>query len=190
MPRYQCHKQVWALKIKEVIDPTEPGNESDGTRIIVPEEKEYAPFRVHREYVQKHNLQAGGYYVVYADGYMSFSPAEAFEGGYQMIPAGLPTVKKTGLNFGMALEAIKQGLRVCRAGWNGKGMFLFLLPGGKVLKSAIHDPAVRAVMDEQIQGDTFEALGSVRMFTADKKVLSGWLASQSDMLSDDWMILE
>ena len=94
------------------------------------------------------------------------------------------------LTFGAAIEALKQGKRVCREGWNGKGMFLFLLPAGKVPKTAIHDPALRAVMDEQIEGDTFDALGSIRMFTADKKVLTGWLASQTDMLSEDWTILE
>jgi hypothetical protein len=94
------------------------------------------------------------------------------------------------LNFGQAVEALKQGKRVSRAGWNGKGMFLFLLPAGRVPKTAIHDPALRAVMDEQIEGDHFEALGSIRMFTADKKVLTGWLASQTDILSEDWEILE
>jgi hypothetical protein len=93
------------------------------------------------------------------------------------------------LTFGAAVEALKQGKRVAREGWNGKGMFLFLLPAGKVPKSVIHDPALRAVMDEQIEGDTFEALGSIRMFTADKKVLTGWLASQTDILLEDWCIL-
>lgn len=81
MPRYKCHKEVWALKIEDVIDPTRDGNESDGTRILVVESG-YAPFRVPREYVRKHDPQAGGYYVVYEDGYKSFSPAEAFESGY------------------------------------------------------------------------------------------------------------
>jgi hypothetical protein len=94
------------------------------------------------------------------------------------------------LNFGQAVEAIKAGKRVSREGWNGKGMFLWLLPAGKVPKIAIYDPALRAVMDEQIEGDTFEALGSIRMFTADKKVLTGWLASQTDILAEDWCILE
>jgi len=82
MPRYQCHKKVWALKIAEIHDPTVPGNESDGTRIIVPADAGYAPFQVDREYVHKHNPQVGGYYVVYDDGYKSWSPSQAFEEGY------------------------------------------------------------------------------------------------------------
>lgn len=95
---------------------------------------------------------------------------------------------KQGLNFGQAIEALKEGKKVARKGWNGKGMFLFLLPAGKIPKSVIHDGALASVVD-QIEGDTFEALGSIRMWTADKKVLTGWLASQTDMLAEDWEIL-
>jgi hypothetical protein len=91
--------------------------------------------------------------------------------------------------FGEALEALKQGHRVARSGWNGKNMFLFLLPAGTVPTKAIHDPALRQVIEEQVGGETFEALGSIRMFTADKKILTGWLASQTDMLAEDWSIL-
>ena len=91
--------------------------------------------------------------------------------------------------FGEAIEALKKGHRVARLGWNGKNMFLFLLPAGTVPTKVIHDPALRQVVEEQVGGDTFEALGSIRMFTADKKILTGWLASQTDMLAEDWTIL-
>ena len=85
MPRYKCHKEVWALKIEKVLDPTLPGNETDGSRVLVPEDGNYAPFKVDHAYVRKHAPQPGGYYVVYKDGYESFSPAEAFEEGYARI---------------------------------------------------------------------------------------------------------
>jgi hypothetical protein len=94
-----------------------------------------------------------------------------------------------GLDFGAAITALKEGRRVARQGWNGKNMFLFLLPAGTVPTKAIYDPALRVVIEKEIGGDTFEALGSIRMFTADKKILTGWLASQTDMLSEDWVIL-
>ena len=81
MPRYRCHKEVWALKIAAVEDPTKPGNESDGSRVLSFTEP-YAPKRVDADYVRKHGPKAGGYFVVYKDGYLSFSPAEAFENGY------------------------------------------------------------------------------------------------------------
>lgn len=94
------------------------------------------------------------------------------------------------MNFGEALEALKNGKRIAREGWNGKGMFLFLLPASNgIPTAAIHDPALRAVVESEVGADTFDALGSIRMFTADKKVLTGWLASQTDMLSEDWEIL-
>lgn len=86
MPRYQCHKKVWALKIAEIKfdrDAARAENrETDGTATITPAERGYAPFKVAADYVHKHKPEAGGYYVVYDDGYKSFSPAKAFEDGY------------------------------------------------------------------------------------------------------------
>jgi hypothetical protein len=94
-------------------------------------------------------------------------------------------------DIGYAVAALKAGKRVARAGWNGKGMFLFLLPAGDGIPTkVIHDPALRAVIESEVGGETFDALGSVRMFTADKKVLTGWLASQSDLLAEDWEIID
>lgn len=95
------------------------------------------------------------------------------------------------LTFGAALEALKQGKRVARIGWNGKGMFLFLLPASDGIPTkVIHDPALRSVIESEVGGETFDAYGSIRMFTADKKILTGWLASQTDLLSEDWIILD
>lgn len=86
MPKYKCHKQVWALKISDVRDPSaDTGNESDGSRILIFERPGFGPIGVDHSYVHKHKPQAGGYYVVYEDGYKSWSPAEAFEGGYTEI---------------------------------------------------------------------------------------------------------
>jgi hypothetical protein len=76
MPQYRCHKEVWALKIKD-IDPA--------FGIITPVEEGYVPFEVSEDYLAKHKPYVGGYYVVYKDGYKSFSPAEAFEDGYTLI---------------------------------------------------------------------------------------------------------
>jgi hypothetical protein len=85
MPKYRCHKEVWALKISAVVDPTQPGNETDGLRILSFTDARYASIRVSGDYVRKHKPEVGGYYVVYKDGYKSFSPAEAFEDGYTRI---------------------------------------------------------------------------------------------------------
>jgi len=86
MPKYKCHKVVWALKIKSIVrDGEGEDRESDGSAIITPVEEGYAPFRVDPDYLHKHKPQVGGYYVVYKDGYKSFSPAKAFEDGYTFI---------------------------------------------------------------------------------------------------------
>lgn len=53
---------------------------------ITPAEGDYAPFEVDWAFMAKHKPEAGGYYVVYDDGYKSFSPAKAFEEGYTLIP--------------------------------------------------------------------------------------------------------
>lgn len=83
MPRYKCHKEVWALKIQEI--RRVPSGNATVQHFIVPAEKGYAPFEVALEYIGKHSPVAGGYYVVYEDGYISYSPAKAFEEGYTLI---------------------------------------------------------------------------------------------------------
>lgn len=98
MPRYQSHKKVYALKIAaiEVIRPTIDELQAmldghgqmtgpDIAALITPEEKGYAPFSVDKAYMDKHDPKVGGYFVVYDDGYKSFSPAKPFEEGYSRV---------------------------------------------------------------------------------------------------------
>lgn len=118
MPRYQCHKKVWALKIAAITresaccegsgeivcgEPQRahtpeaargdvgldhdfiPGTFDAPGAIITPEDRLYAPFAVDEAFMAKHKPEVGGYYVVYDDGYKSFSPAKAFEEGYTLI---------------------------------------------------------------------------------------------------------
>jgi hypothetical protein len=83
MPRYACHKEVWALKINAIRQSDQPTDSVGGSWLLDVEEPGYAPIEVsHADYVLKHSPHAGGYYVVYKDGYQSFSPAKAFEDGY------------------------------------------------------------------------------------------------------------
>jgi len=88
MPKYQCHKKVWAPKIKDIQmapvghEPVHPM----GDWYLIPEDEGFAPILVgHDDYYVKHHPQVGGYYVVYEDGYKSYSPAKAFESGYTRI---------------------------------------------------------------------------------------------------------
>lgn len=83
MPRYKCHKEVWALKIEraEMIVREHDGAVTGYTLHF--EEPGYAPIEVSSEWARRtDSALAGGYYVVYDDGYKSYSPAAPFESGY------------------------------------------------------------------------------------------------------------
>lgn len=84
MPKYRCHKEVWALRINKVAAL------DDGGARITPEEQDYAPFEVSEDWLQRATTKGpdflvGGFYVVYADGYKSWSPEKAFMDGYTRI---------------------------------------------------------------------------------------------------------
>lgn len=86
------------------------------------------------------------------------------------------------LTFGEALVALKAGKKVFRAGWNGKGMFLFLVPGStfKVSRAPL--------LGIYPEGTEINYCPHIDMKTADEKVVP-WLASQTDVLAEDWNIL-
>ena len=98
------------------------------------------------------------------------------------------------MNFGEAIACLKGGHRVARAGWNGKGMFIYLNKG-------CADPDVVSLSAEEalidgIDVNLFEVgdvgivtrLPNINMRTATGSTVTGWLASQSDMLAEDWIV--
>lgn len=97
-----------------------------------------------------------------------------------------------GMTFGQAIEALKQGKKVARKGWNGKGMFLWLKPAAIIKSEWCKDPLLKKLTEDN--GGEIQALGTICMFTHDstgrKAVLTGWLASQSDMLLEDWEVVD
>lgn len=84
-------------------------------------------------------------------------------------------------NFGVALDAIKQGNKIAREGWNGKGMFLFYNNGRL---NTISYKALKAGIIE----NALEVAPFILMKTADNKLVP-WLASQTDVLAEDWIII-
>ncbi|MFT3964139.1 DUF2829 domain-containing protein [Propionivibrio sp.] len=86
------------------------------------------------------------------------------------------------MDFGMALDALKAGKKVCRAGWNGKGMWLQL-----VVPHSNRPPQAPTAMVLSLPDDV-DTLPWIGMKTADDKFVP-WLASQTDMLSEDWMVV-
>ncbi len=102
------------------------------------------------------------------------------------------------LSFGDALEAIKNGKLMTRKGWNGKGMFIFqrtqdYLPISFLLGERSIPDSVKAYFNRKYQPQTFHYdpkvsfTGYLCMKAADDSIVNGWLASQTDMLSNDWM---
>jgi hypothetical protein len=90
---------------------------------------------------------------------------------------------------------LKQGLRVSRAGWNGKGTFLYLVPGATVpfelLRGSARDAAVKATeIESGVQGSPRYINPHIDMKAADGSLVIGWLASQTDMLAEDWTVVE
>jgi len=82
------------------------------------------------------------------------------------------------MNFGKAIEKLKVGKKVARQGWNGKGMFLKLIDSGGY---SIREP----IVDDKI----LSLLSWIGMKTADNSFVP-WLASQTDMLAEDWVVIE
>jgi hypothetical protein len=87
------------------------------------------------------------------------------------------------MDFSQALEALKRGARICREGWNGKGMWLVLVPGTLQVKFADGSAYASAGL---VQADINP---HIDMMTAQGSMQPGWLASQTDMLADDWQIV-
>lgn len=117
------------------------------------------------------NPEDRGYFVKYPDGYISWSPKEVFEEAYRECDS---------MPFGLAIEAMKKGKRVKRKGWNGKNQYIQLATGISY-KSA----------DGEIVNCEHDAIGNQAIaFVGTSGVQMGWLASQADMLAEDWVFVE
>lgn len=111
-----------------------------------------------------------GYKVVYPDGYESWSPKDVFEASYR---------ETSGMSFGLAIEAAKMGKKIARAGWNGKNQYVELASCISYKNGA-----------GEIVNVGHDAIGNKALaFVGTSGVQMGWLASQADMLADDWKIL-
>lgn len=83
------------------------------------------------------------------------------------------------MTFGHAIEMLKSGYRVCRKGWNGKGMYLYYVPAASYPPST--DIAKKAFGGEDVPYGAYIAMKTVQGY------IVPWLASQTDMLAEDWM---
>ena len=109
-----------------------------------------------------------GYCVCYPDGYTSWCPKEQFEKANR---------KTDGMSFGHAIESARLGLKIARAGWNGRGIFVML-----------NTPSDRSKMTQEYL--YIDTTGLQTDNEAAPRCCVPWLASQTDMLADDWQLVE
>lgn len=107
------------------------------------------------------------------------------------------------MDYGKAIEALKEGKMVARDGWNGKGMFVFMRPADEIpvdvvinniksLPQSVKDYYAAREAKEQPseQGlSKIKFLPYLCMKAADGSIVNGWLASQTDMLAEDWEVV-
>ena len=144
---------------------------ASGTTVIVPNDADKP--QITKEAIAWED----GYKVVYPDGYKSWSPQDVFEAAYR---------ETSGMNFGLAIEAAKMGKRIARAGWNGKGMSVAYQKGYPDGIPCNKNTAEAWGMKE---GELFKCRPYLQMRCADG-TFQMWLASQSDILADDWYVVE
>ncbi len=95
------------------------------------------------------------------------------------------------MDFGQAIRALKEGKRVSREGWNGKNMWLSLSGRDASTKEITSDCfwSDNNANYADVNGGTAKVLPCITMKTATGEILMGWLASQTDMLAEDWGVL-
>jgi len=168
-------------------------NQYIGTKVINAEPMDRLAYNVFRGWKlpDDENGTDEGYLVEYLDGgepntkeykgYVSWSPKAQFENAYKQ--------NLVEMSFGDAVVYAKMGFKVARKGWNGKGMWISITEG-RILNLAKDDIWTENVKSIAIEnGGIVETLPYFSMKTADGKLQIGWLASQSDMLANDWMVL-
>ncbi|WP_101908869.1 DUF2829 domain-containing protein [Marasmitruncus massiliensis] len=117
------------------------------------------------------NPADNGFLIKYPDGYISWSPETVFSDAYRLID---------GMTFGLALEAMKKGHKVARTGWNGKAQHIELASNISY-----------ATTSGTIVNCEHSAIGNKAIaFVGTSGIQMGWLASQADMLAEDWTIID
>ncbi len=92
-------------------------------------------------------------------------------------------------NIGWAIAKMREGDKVCRAGWNGKNMFIVLMPELNLPPHSSQEPGAK-VNDRTAKhigiNTPLHSQPYIAMRTAQGKWQPGWLASQADLLAEDW----
>ena len=114
-----------------------------------------------------------------------------FSGTEDKCKSFIKNLKNKTMNFGEALQALKEGKKVSRQGWNGKNMFLVQAGGYSVPLDKLREGSYFTKEFLESEGCTeFKIVPHIDMWAADKTYVTGWLASQTDMQAADWGIVD
>lgn len=127
-----------------------------------------------------------GYLVEYLDGgqsnhpghegYISWSPKEQFDNGYSEVEGTTCRLGLlSGLTFGIALEQVKQGKKIARIGWNGKGQYVFFEESWE---------------EQPLNGNPIKFGSFLGLHNAQGGKQYGWVPSQGDLFADDWVVID
>ena len=144
-----------------------------GTKLVEAKPMNRGEYNLYRgwQLPEDENPDDAGYLVISADGYETWTPKAKFEADYR---------STEGMPFGSAIELMKSGFRVARNGWNGKNQYIELATNISYVNTA-----------NEVVNSEHTAIGNKAIaFVGTSGVQMGWLASQADMLAEDWNIVE
>ena len=149
-----------------------------GTTIVEATEMTRLEYNKHRGWTlpDDENGDDKGFLLNHESGHVNWMPEIEFCNGVYR-----PT---EGMTFGGAIEALKQGYKVARKGWNGKGMWLCLMPELYLENEKVNGRTLKHIGDSDLDCRPY-----IVMWNASQQWQPGWNASQPDMLADDWEIV-
>lgn len=150
-----------------------------GTKIIAAFKMTRGEYNIHRGWTipEDEDPNDEGYIVRYDNSYISWSPKKAFEDTYHLADD---------LNFGLAVEACKMGMKIARRGWNGRGMFVVYQKG---YPDGIPCNANTAEAWGLPVGDLFRVQPYLQIRNVDN-THSMWVPSINDVLAEDWYVVD
>lgn len=155
-----------------------------GTKIIEAKPMNRGDYNIYRGWTipADENPADEGYLVRCLDGHENWLPKKHFDEAYRAF--------EDGMNFGHAIELMKQGYKVARKGWNGKGMFIYLSGGYDINVDDVLRRDLCEYLAKTAENGIVHINSHIDMKAADGTLVIGWLASQTDMLAEDWIVVE
>jgi hypothetical protein len=193
--KYEFYMNIKGLDCKD--------DNEEGYLVIYPDGYEsWCPKKQFEEANRLCSASQGVTLVQWPDGPMQEIEDDALEGAIHIEGATVVPL----MTFGHAIEALKNGLTVARKGWNGKDMFVFMRPADSIPAQVVVEnvksipDVVKQHIADKFKGDykqasngspfTINFTAYLCMKAADGTIVNGWLASQTDMLAEDWVILD